>query len=106
MAQAEEDRRRKALEERRQAQREATERCKMAISRLKGSSRSVNHHSRDIPLESMSKTFTGLLFFFKGISVKLHEYMCMYMLKMADCFECLLACIYIHVHLPFALPCF
>ena len=38
MALAEEERRRKALEERRQAQKEATDRCKLAISRLRGSS--------------------------------------------------------------------
>ena len=51
MAQAEEERRRRALEERRQAQREATERCKMAISRLRASSRPLHPRARDIPVE-------------------------------------------------------
>ena len=53
MEQAEEERRRRALEERRQTQREATERCKMAISRLRISTRgSNNHHHQDTPVES------------------------------------------------------
>ena len=54
MARAEEERRKKALEERRQSQREATERCKLGMSRLKGSSRlGSTTHPRDIPVEGM-----------------------------------------------------
>ena len=57
MAQAEEDRRRKALDERRQTQREATERCKMAITRMKGLSRSSNaQFTRDTGVESTPTT--------------------------------------------------
>ena len=51
---AEEERRQRALEERRQTQREATERCKMAISRLRISSRTSNPRHRDVPVESES----------------------------------------------------
>ena len=59
MEEAEEERRRRALEERRRTQREATERCKMAISRLRLSSRTsssttTNSRQRHMPVESES----------------------------------------------------
>ena len=70
MVRAEEERRKKALEERRQSQREATERCKLAMSRLKGSSKlGSTTHPRDIPVESMSKLVISFHFITASLSL-------------------------------------
>ena len=90
MEEAEEERRRRALEERRRTQREATERCKMAISRLRLSSRTsssttTNSRQRHMPVESES--INACVFHFRVLRKLNTIIMCIYIIPVCSILE-------------------